>query len=339
MSDRVKTLHNESIIIDGLGYAEYPKYLEEFEFIDDLLDAGVAAANFTVVGTNDGPLESIKKIEEWHRLIERCGDKLMLIKTGSDIEKAKNEGKLGVIMGSQNATIIGNDLSLLGTFKRLGMRIIQLSYSWQNLLGEGCGERTDSGLSTFGIEAVAEMNRLGIAIDLSHCAYQVTMDAIKYSKTPVLVTHSNPRALVDHARNKTDEQIKALAKNKGVMGMVTYAPFVTKDARPTWAEFLDIIDYVVELVGPDYVGIGTDFSLWNKEEYETWLKANPNLVPQGPQGGWTWRNIFVNDQGLVEYSQVFQITEGLIARDYSDQDIKKILGLNFLRVFKEVWEK
>ena len=337
MKDRVKALHKESIIIDGLGYAEHPKYLEEF--VDDLLKTGVAAVNLTVVGTNDGPIESIKKIEEWHRLIEKYDDKLILIKTTLDIEKAKSEAKLGLIMGSQNATIIGNNLSLLGTYKRLGMRIIQLSYSWQNLLGEGCGERTDSGLSTFGIEVVAEMNRLGLAIDLSHCAYQVTMDAIKYSKAPVLFTHANPRALVDHIRNKTDEQIKALAKNGGVMGICAYAPLVTKDTRPTWAEFLDLIDYVVKLVGPDHVGLGLDFSLWTQEEYEAWVKDNLNLVPQGPQYGWTWRAIFVNDQGLAEYSQVFQITEGLIARGYSDQDIKKILGLNLLRVYKEVWGK
>lgn len=337
MSDRAKILHKESTIIDGLGYVERPKYLEDL--VDDLLKTGVAAINLTVVGTNDGPLESMKKIEEWHRLIEKYDDKLMLIKTASDIEKAKSAGKLGIIMGSQNATIIGNDLSLLRTYKRLGMRIIQLSYSWQNLLGEGCGERTDSGLSTFGIEVVKEMNRLGLVIDLSHCAYQVTMDAIEYSEAPVLFTHSNPRALVDHARNKTDNQIKALAKNGGVMGIVTYAPFVAKNSRPTWTEYLDLMDYVVKLVGPDHVGIGTDFSLWTKEEYDAWCEANPNLVPQGPQDGWTWRNIFVNDQGLVEYSQVFQITEGLIARGYSDQDIKKILGLNFLRVFKEVWKQ
>lgn len=337
MSDRAKTLHKESIIIEGCGYATRTKYLEEF--VEDLLDVGVAAANITCVAHEEKPLESIKKIEEWHRSIERCSDKLMLVKTGSDIEKAKKEGKLGVILHAQNATIIGNDLNLLGTFKRLGIKIIQLSYNRQNLLGEGCGERTDSGLSIFGIEVVKEMNRLGLVIDLSHCAYQVTMDAIKYSKAPVLFTHANPRALVDHIRNKTDEQIKALAKNGGVMGICAYAPLVTKDTRPTWAEFLDLIDYVVKLVGPDHVGLGLDFSLWTQEEYEAWVKDNLNLVPQGPQYGWTWRAIFVNDQGLAEYSQVFQITEGLIARGYSDQDIKKILGLNLLRVYKEVWGK
>jgi len=123
------------------------------------------------------------------------------------------------------------------------------------------------------------------------------------------------------------------------MGICTYAPLVSKDTRPTWAEFLDSVDYVVKLVGPDHVGLGTDFNLWTKEEHAAWVKVNPNLLAQGPQSGWTWRNIFVNDQGVVEYSQVFQITEGLIARGYTDQDIKKILGLNFLRVFREVWGK
>lgn len=335
MNDRVKKIHEESIIIDGLGYSTCAKYFEKF--IDDILNVGVAAVNLTVVGTNDDPLEGMKKVEDWNRLIESRRDKLILIKNSSDIEKANNEGKLGIIMGSQNATIIGDDLKLLGIYKRLGMRIIQLSYTWQNLLGEGCGERTNSGLSTFGIEVVKEMNRLGLVIDLSHCADQVTMDAIKYSKDPVLITHANPRALVNHCRNKTDEQIEALAENGGVIGIVTFASLVIKDSRPTWKEYLNLLDYVVELVGIDFVGIGTDFSIYTKEEYEAFLSVNPNLVPQGPQGGWTWRNIFVNDQGLLEYKQVFQITEGLIDRGYSDQDIKKVLGLNFLRVLKKVW--
>ena len=337
MNKKARALHKESIVIDGLGYSTSARYVEAV--IDDLLGAGVAAMNFTVPGTNDGPLEGIRKVEEWLRLIERRGDKLLLVKTGSDIAEAKKRGKLGVIMGSQNATIIGDDLSLLGVYQRLGLRILQLSYTWQNLLGEGCGERTDGGLTTFGLEVVAEMNRLGLVIDLSHCAYRVTMDAIERSRAPVLFTHANPRALVDHCRNKTDEQIKALARNGGVMGIVTYAPLVCKGTRPTWAEYLDLLDYALKLVGPDPVGLGTYFSLWSREEYQTWVAANPNLLPQGPEGGWTWRNIFVNDQGVLEYHQVFRITEGMIARGYSDQDIKKILGLNFLRVFNQVWGK
>lgn len=337
MNTKARALHDESIVIDGLGYSSSAKNTEAF--IDDLLAAGVAAANFTVPGTDDGPLAGIKKVEEWLELIDRRSDKLMLIRTGPEIEAAKKQGKLGVIIGSQNATIIGDDIALLGVYKRLGLRILQLTYTWQNLLGEGCGERTDGGLSTFGLEVVAEMNRLGLAIDLSHCAYRVTMDAIEHSTAPVLVTHANPRALVDHGRNKTDEQIKALARKGGVIGIVTYAPLVCKGTRPTWAQFLDLLGYVVKLVGPDHVGLGTDFSLWSRDEFQEWVNVNPNLFPQGPEGGWTWRNIFVNDQGAVEYRQVFQITEGLIARGYSDDDIKKILGLNFLRVFKEVWGK
>ena len=334
-NNRIKKLHKESLIVDGLGYSSSAKFMEEF--VDDLLDVGVAAVNLTIVSPDDGLMEAIKKVEKWNRLIdERRDGKFILVKTSLDIEKAKREGKLGLILGSQNGTIIEDDLIFLGIYKRLGMRIIQPTYSWQNLIGEGCAERTDGGLSTFGLKVVEEMNRLGLVIDLSHCAPQVTMDAIKYSKSPVLITHSNPRALCDHDRNKTDKQIKALAKNGGVIGICTYMPLLTKDTRPTWTDFLNCIDYVVKLVGVDYVGIGTDFSLWTKEEYEVWLRVNPNLLPAGPQHGWLWRNIFVNDQGSVEYNQVFQITEGLIARGYSDQDIKKILGLNFLRVFKEV---
>ncbi len=336
MNEKVKKIHQESIIIDGLGYASQSKYFDEY--IEDFLSVGLSAVNLTVVGTNDGPLEGILKVEDWNNYVEKHKEKLLLVTNAMDIEKAKKENKLGIIFGSQNATIIGDRLEFLGVYQRLGMRIIQISYTYQNLLGEGCGERTDSGLSIFGIEAVKEMNRLGLVIDLSHCSDRVTMDVLEYSKDPVLITHSNPRAMINHRRNKTDEQIKALAEKGGVIGMVTYAPFVSKDSRPTWEEYLNILDYTVNLVGVDHVGIGIDFSIWTQEEYNEWVRANPNLVPQGPQDGWMWRNIMVNDEGRPEYKQVFKITEGLIDRGYSDQDIKKILGLNFMRVLKQVWK-
>jgi membrane dipeptidase len=259
----------------------------------------------------------------------------MLVSTGRDIEKAKREGKFGVIMGSQNADILGGSLSLLPVYKRLGVRIIQLNYYEQNLLGEGFNERTDSGLSNFGLEVVKEMNRLGLVIDVSHCGDQVTMDAINYSKDPVMITHANARALCPHKRNKTDQQIKALAEKDGVIGLNAYSILceVRKDIRPTLEDLLDMADYIVRLVGPDYVSLGLDLSFRTKESYMQWEQLYPNLVPKWGMFG---RNIFQTDDGTVDVTLFPEITKGLVARGYSDDDIEKILGLNFLRVFKEV---
>ncbi len=330
--EKALKLHKKSIVIDGL---ELFLPVADVRYFDKLVQVGVTAAHATVFETADTPLQAIQRLNSWYDIFEKHSDKVMLVSTGRDIEKAKREGKFGVIMGSQNADILGGSLSLLPVYKRLGVRIIQLNYYEQNLLGEGFNERTDSGLSNFGLEVVKEMNRLGLVIDVSHCGDQVTMDAINYSKDPVMITHANARALCPHKRNKTDEQIKALAEKDGVIGLNAYSIFceVRKDIRPTLEDLLDMADYIVRLVGPDYVSLGLDLSFRTKESYMQWEQLYPNLVPKWGMFG---RNIFQTDDGTVDVTLFPEITKGLVARGYSDDDIEKILGLNFLRVFKEV---
>lgn len=330
---RALELHRKSIIIDGL---EYAPGAGNFKYFDDLVAAGVTAGNMTVTATYDTPSEGMKKLKAWYNLFEEHSDKVIQVNTAGDIERAKREGKFGVIMGTQNADILGGDLSLLPVYKRLGLRIFQLSYYWQNLLGEGCGERTDGGLSTFGIAVVEELNRLGLVVDVSHCAPQVTTDAINYSKGPIMITHSNPKGLINHVRNKTDEQIKALAAKGGVMGVNAWSRLceVKKGVRPTFEDFLDMIDYMVKLVGSDHVSLGLDMTpFWPKEEYEYWAQLYPELRAKG---GFFERCIFTNKEGIDDVSQMPEITKGLVTRGYSDRDIEKILGLNFLRIFREI---
>jgi len=333
--ERALQLHKRAIIIDALEFAQYPSYYEAD--IDKIMAAGVTACNLTVPGPNDSLAVAINKITTWKGLFRKHADKLIQVLTSRDIEAAKKEGKLGIIIGSQNADILGSDLSLLATYEALGMRIMQPTYTFQNLLGEGCGERTDSGFSLFGLEWVKEMNRLRMAIDLSHCGDQVTLDGIKYSEAPVVITHSNPRALVNNPRNKTDEAIRALADKGGVIGITTYGPFceIKKGVRSTWADFLDLIDYTVKLVGVDHVGFGTDFAIWTKEQFDAWAAAQ--LPFYLPTGGYFGRNVFANEEGGYNYRELHLVTEGLVGRGYSDQDIEKILGLNFLNVFREIW--
>jgi membrane dipeptidase len=326
-------LHEKSIVIDTLEFTSDVTNLEG-RYGDDIRASGITVANFTVPGTYDGPSEALKKISAWYGFLERHSDQYTLVTTTGDIKKAKKEGKVGILMGSQNATILGDNPSLLSIYSRLGLRIIQLSYYAQNLLGEGCGERTNGGLSNLGIEVVEEMNRLGMVIDVSHSGDRVTMDAIRHSKDPVVITHANPRALVNHIRNKTDEQIKALAEKGGVIGACGYSPLceITKGVRPTLEDFLTIIDYLVKLVGPDHVGFGLDIGIWSKEEFDAWARRSPGLMID-----YFARSIFTNKEGWDDVGRCPEVTEGLVARGYSDQNIEKILGLNFVRVFRDVW--
>ena len=331
--EKALKLHKKSIVIDGLELF-FP--VGDVGYFDKLVQVGVTAAHVTVFETDDTPLQAMQRLNTWYDIFEKHSDKVMLVSTGQDIEKAKREGKFGVIMGSQNADILGGSLSLLPVYKRLGLRIIQLNYYEQNLLGEGFNERTDGGLTNFGLEVVKEMNRLGLVIDVSHCGDQVTMDAIKYSKDPVMVTHANARALCPHKRNKTDEQIKALAEKGGVIGLNAYSILceVRKDIRPTLEDLLDMADYIVRLVGPDYVSLGLDLNIPCGEEfYMRITQLYPNLVSKWGMFG---RNIFLTDEGTIDVTLFPEITKGLVARGYSDDDIEKILGLNFLRVFKTI---
>lgn len=334
--EKALRLHKKSIIINGL---EYAPAVGNAEYFNKLIEAGVTAGNVCVVANEPlTPLQAIKGLKAWYDLFEKHSNTIMPVLTVRDIEKAKMEGKFGVIMGAQNPDMLGFDLTLLPIYKRLGLKVIQLSYYWQSLLGEGCGERTDGGLSNFGIEVVKEMNRLRLVIDVSHCGDQVTTDAIKYSRAPILITHSNARGLVNHIRNKTDEQIKALANKGGVIGVIAWSPMceVRKGVRPTLEDLLNMIDCIVNLVGPNHIGIGLDLTPFLLQgEFEEWAKFYPALKPKG---GWIERSIFTNEEGVDDVSRIPEITKGLVAHGYSDQDIEKILGLNFLRVFKEVWE-
>jgi len=331
--ENILELQKKSIIINGL---EYAPNIEQTEYFDKLIDIGMTAGSMTFTPSNANPLQAIKDLGSWNALFEKHSNKIILVTKSQDIEKAKKQGKFGIIMNSQNGDILGNSLDLLPIYKNLGLRIIQLTYYEQNLLGEGCGERTDGGLSNLGVEVVKEMNRLGLLIDVAHSGDQVTLDAIKYSSDPIIISHSNARSIVNHKRNKTDEQIKALAEKGGVIGLTLYSPpsEVRKNVRPTFEDFFTILDYVVKLVGIDHVGLGLDLAPFReRKNWERWAQLYPDLKPKG---GFCARNITTDKEGKDHPEQIIEITKGLVARNYSDKDIKKILGLNFLRVFKEV---
>lgn len=335
--ERAKSLNRNTIMIDGLLSLHSVHYRgsADADFFAEYAKAGATAANITVTEMEDGPMEFLRRLPLWYRLLEERPDELILVRSCRDIEKAKAEGKFGVIVGTQNAAVFGSDLGLVSVFKQLGLGIVQLSYYGQNLIGEGCGERTDGGLSVLGIEVVKELNRVGVVIDLSHCGDQVRLDAIEYSSKPVIASHSNPRALNPSRRNLTDEQLMALASKGGVTGCVSFGALLhnRKGERGEVSDYLNMIDCVVKLVGPNHVGFGFDFTPWLPEsEYLAWKAAYPMIG--APNGGLENKDFFQSGRDL---GKVLEITQGLVERGYSDEDIAKIRGGNFMRVFREVW--
>lgn len=322
-------LYQKAIVIEGLSYA--PTLTQPEDYIGRVKKAGVTATHITVTATNAGPREAFSTISGWYDIAEKTGCRFAY--SVDDIVQAKKDGKVCVIMGSQNAKILEDDISLVRIFHRLGMRIIQLAYAEQNYIGSG-GEDVDAGVSAFGRKVIDEMNRVGILIDVSHCADKTVMDTIKYSAKPIAITHANPRKLINRHRNKTDEQIIALAEKGGVIGLTAWSPIsmVRKGGRPTLEDFMDFIDYVVKLVGVDHVGFGLDLNPeweYDRSGYDKWAKLYPSLAALSFEERLVER--------LESISNVNNVARGLVARGYPDEDILKILGGNLLELYRKAW--
>jgi membrane dipeptidase len=313
-------------------------------FIKAIKKSGITAGSVTQGGIFGDPYftyeGSVTDISGWIRRFDRLEDVYVKVNRAEDIRTAKKDGKIGIIMNFQNSTQIGNDLAKLDFFHDLGTRIIQLTYNMRNLVGDGCTERTDCGLSRFGVDLVARMNTLGIIVDLSHCGYKTTMDAIECSKKPVAFTHTNCRSLHDHPRNKSDEQIRALADKEGYMGITCHPMFLGKKSKSILNNLLDHIDYAVNLVGIDHIGIGSDFAGLRHYPDAIMVKSvREDLPAQGwrdEDGVKTWERFKAGLERLEHWNMEYaSIIRGLISRGYSDHEVEKIIGGNFLSFFEK----
>jgi len=279
---------------------------------------------------------AVQDLARWHGNFARYRDKLVHIRRADDILQAKREGKFGVMLNFQNATHLNRDLRNVDFFYNLGIRQMQLTYNELNALGAGCTERVDVGLSDFGVAVVEQMNALGMLVDVSHCGVRTTLDAIEVSKKPIVFSHSNCRALNDNMRCKTDEQIKKLVAKGGVMGITTVNFFVTNKPRSTLDDYIAHIEHVAKLVGVDHVGIGSDSSIggW-RQSYPTekafWdfhgqFKFKPGADVRWPP--------FIEEIDVPEKFHI--IKRRLLQRGFSEADTAKILGGNFLRIYREI---
>ena len=328
--ERARDVYSKSIVIDASTIVSY-----EGDTLAKVKKAGITASNHTVSEVTSNFAEGSREISQCLEWIHRNSKDALLVESARDIELAKEKGVFGVILGPQNSIIVENDLQLLPAVHKLGVRIMQLTYQTRNYVGDGCGEKTDSGLSLFGVRLIEQMNDYGVVVDLSHCGRNTTNEAIEVSKKPVIFSHTHPYSVTKHVRNKTDEQIHALAEKGGVMGITEYAPLCERKpgVRPTIIDYLDHVEYVADLAGVDHVGIGLDIDETSSpERFAEFKRRFPELC-----ANYAFETRRVD--GLSELTDCPQIARGLVARGYSDQEIMKILGGNFMRVFKEVWRE
>jgi membrane dipeptidase len=284
---------------------------------------------------NGGPQafeESLSFLASWQGFVGRHAHLFALVGRVADLDRAKTQGKLGVIMGVQNSEHFRTPDDVK-RFYQLGQRSSQLTYNSQNLIGSGGTERIDGGVSDFGVSIIQAMNEVGMLVDVSHCGDRTTLDAIEISPKPIAITHSNCRALNDHPRLKTDEAIVKLAAKGGVMGITGVRNFVRNQDPTTVEHVVDHIDHVVKLVGIEHVGIGTDADL---NGYEDMPADQRKELLAMYKSSYAFRDKLDTDN-FDHPKKFFDLTDALIRRGYSDDNITAILGGNFRRLLEATW--
>ncbi len=333
IDQRAKSLHASSVIFDGhcdtlISIRDGDRRLGErcqvqpdggvisSQHIDlpRLLEGGVTAQIFACFVRqqflpSDATNEALRLIDAFYRALDENPEALLLATTAADVEQAKAEGKVAGVLSLEGAEALEGDLAMLRTFYRLGLRALGLTWNWRNQAADGQGEsRTGGGLTEFGVALVREANRLGLILDIAHLAPAGVRDVLELSEAPVVASHANARALCDHHRNLTDEQLAGIAASGGLVGVTYVPPFLAQERQDASLEkVLDHIDYIVKTIGLDHVGLGSDFDGFD------------GVLP-----------------GLEDVSHLPALTAGLVARGYSDEKVAQILGGNYLRVFRQV---
>ncbi len=271
---------------------------------------------------------ALQAIDYMYAEIEESKGQLLLATTVDDIQHAKDTGKVAVVFCFEGGMPLGNDLGFLRTFCRLGLRCIGITANLRNQLADGINDRAQGGLSSFGAAVVGEMNRQGMVIDVSHLSDAGVLDVLDLSHDPVIASHSNAAALCDHPRNLKDDLIKAISQRGGVVGVHALSAFIGKNVKVNLDDLLNHIDHIVALSGIDHVAVGPDL-------LENWPV---HLLRQIWVGTPMADMEFIYPDDFDSLAKFPNLTQGLVARGYSDEEIKKILGGNLLRVFRAVWK-
>ncbi|MFC1564345.1 membrane dipeptidase [candidate division KSB1 bacterium] len=328
------TLQGRPLIIDGMGEIriEYPMSL-----LSEIIDSGMTSVTVTIGNPGlHGPEaydDALKELSDYEGHINANRDYLLKATEVADIDRARNERKIALIYLFQNTTPLGDNLEKLRFFYNLGVRSIQLTYNSSNLVGSGCMERSDRGISNFGIGLIEKLNETGILIDLSHAGMQTMKEAIQFSGKPVVISHSGCKSLYEHPRTTSDENLRALADKGGVIGIFQINPSIGPKQRNTLDDFIDHIDRAVRITGIDHVGIGSDREHQTIPDTEEERKRLEEEMARVGSKKIHWP-FFISE--LNHPRRMETIMEALDSRGYRSGDIEKIMGLNFYRVYKEV---
>jgi membrane dipeptidase len=349
-SAKARKVYGRATVIDGCGGPGgfdptlAPGAALSAAMVADAKASGITAVNLTVGAIGNGPSvyeDTVAGIALAEREIALHPGVFMKVLRADDLRTAKANGKLGLVYGFQDGSMLGSTVDRLDHFYHLGVRIVQPTYNQRNLLGDGCLETADAGLSTFGRQVIERIGELGILIDLSHCGQRTSREAIAAAKAPLAFTHSGCRALVDVPRNRTDEELRAVANKGGVTG-IYFMPFLRESGQPMAADVVRHIDHAVNVCGEDHVGVGSDGGISTIELNDAYRKMHREFVETRTKNGYAAPgeavDVFNFALDLNTPRRLETLADLLLQRGYGEARVEKILGGNFARLFREVWK-
>lgn len=340
----------KSMAIDGAGGVGLFWYEPDDPTIAVELDAiracGLSGVVLTLAPSgrfwiNDAAFEATKTtIEKWDAIVARYPEYLLHVRNGEDLRRAQREGKVGLIYGFQGTESLGEDIERIPMFRERGVRVIQLTHNRRNLVGDGCTEPGDAGLSNYGHQVVERLNAERIVVDLAHGAPRTIREGIAASRAPMLISHTGCRALADHPRNVDDATLRALADKGGVAGIIFW-PYLRVDTQPMAIDVVHHIEHAVDVCGEDHVGIGTDGGIAPIARTPEFEKDNREWVAASVEDGIFQRgrpaDLYTFIPDLNQADRFDRLAFLLSKRGHSDARIEKILGSNFARAMDAVW--
>lgn len=313
----------DTVRIDCLQYCNWSE-----EIFRQMRAGGVDAVHVTIA-YHEGFVETVRNITDWNRLFAQHSDLIVPVGTAEEIRAAQASGRTGVLFGLQTPQPVGDDIGLVEILHQLGVRFMQLTYNNQSLLAAGCYEAEDAGLTRMGHEVVAEMNRVGLVVDMSHSGQRSTLDAIAASTRPIAITHANPSAWHDVPRNKSDTVLRSLGENGGMLGFSLYPHHLAGGSDCTLEAFCAMVARTAELMGPEHLGIGSDLCQGQPDSVVQWMRDGRWTKTRGaatfpPQPSWFRDNRDFPGLG-----------DGLRAVGFSEDEVNGILGENWLRFYDQ----
>jgi microsomal dipeptidase-like Zn-dependent dipeptidase len=312
------------VVIDGLQLSRWDR-----ELLEELRDGGIACVHATCAFW-ESATEALANIGNLLRLLKENQDLATLIRSRDEILAARENRKVGFLLGFQNSSPFEDDLNLVGAFHELGVRVAQLTYNNHTFVGSSCYEESDAGLTRFGRILVRELNEVGIVVDLSHVGERTSLETIEHSAAPVAITHANPRWFCDVPRNKSNDVIRACVARNGIVGLCIYQLVLPGGAACSWAEFSQMLLRLVDDVGVEHVAVGTDFALKQPPSFIAWLRS----------GTWTREVQDVREpewpEWLARPLAFPQFAGRLLELGLTETDARAILGENWLRLLADV---